>query len=273
MRWFSLATIVFFVLFLTSTGYDQTTADNPGFPGIIDAKRFVSLSAAVDGILETVTLDRGDLVEEGQVVATLESSIERSTLEIAKARTEFVADMKQQKARLTLISATHEQDERLFKQGIISEQEIRETRAEKELAEAAVLRVEESMRLDRLELVRAAAILDLRTIRSPVSGVVVDRLLSPGELVNDNDSAILTVAQIDPLSVEVIVPVSLLKEIQVGQRAEIEPEPPFSKVVVANVKVVDRVVDAGSGTFRVRLELPNPDHRLPAGLKCTVRFQ
>ena len=109
--------------------------------------------------------------------------------------------------------------------------------------------------------------------RSPVSGVVVDRLLSPGELVNDNDSAILTVAQIDPLSVEVIVPVSLLKEIQVGQPAEIEPEPPFSKVVIANVKVVDRVVDAGSGTFRVRLELPNSDHRLPAGLKCTVRFQ
>ena len=41
----------------------------------------------------------------------------------------------------------------------------------------------------------------------------------------------------------------------------------------ARVTVVDRVVDAASGTFGVRLELPNPDYRLPAGLKCKVRFE
>ena len=40
----------------------------------------------------------------------------------------------------------------------------------------------------------------------------------------------------------------------------------------ARVKVVDPVIDAASGTFGVRLELPNPNYRLPAGLKCKVRF-
>jgi len=40
----------------------------------------------------------------------------------------------------------------------------------------------------------------------------------------------------------------------------------------AKVTVVDRVVDAASGTFGVRLELPNPNYRLPAGLKCKVPF-
>jgi multidrug efflux pump subunit AcrA (membrane-fusion protein) len=38
------------------------------------------------------------------------------------------------------------------------------------------------------------------------------------------------------------------------------------------VIVVDPVVDAASGTFGVRLELPNPEHAIPAGLKCRVRF-
>jgi hypothetical protein len=38
------------------------------------------------------------------------------------------------------------------------------------------------------------------------------------------------------------------------------------------VTVVDRVVDAASGTFGVRLELPNPDYKLPGGLKCDIRF-
>ena len=43
-------------------------------------------------------------------------------------------------------------------------------------------------------------------------------------------------------------------------------------VRTAKVSIVDRVVDASSGTFGVRLELPNPGHRLPGGLKCRVRF-
>ena len=39
---------------------------------------------------------------------------------------------------------------------------------------------------------------------------------------------------------------------------------------VAVVKTVDRVIDAATNTFRVRLELPNPGGALPAGLRCKV---
>ncbi len=46
----------------------------------------------------------------------------------------------------------------------------------------------------------------------------------------------------------------------------------WSRFREAEVGVVDKVVDAASGTFGVRLELPNPDTSLPAGLKCRVRF-
>ena len=109
-----------------------------------------------------------------------------------------------------------------------------------------------------------------RSIRSPVAGVVTDRLLSPGEFVKG--TAILKLAQIHPLRVEVIAPVALLGKIAVGMRAEVQPEAPVSGSYPAIVTVVDRVVDAASGTFGVRLELPNPNYRLPAGLKCKVRF-
>ena len=40
----------------------------------------------------------------------------------------------------------------------------------------------------------------------------------------------------------------------------------------AKVTVVDKLVDAASGTFGVRLELPNPGNQLPAGLKCRINF-
>ena len=51
-----------------------------------------------------------------------------------------------------------------------------------------------------------------------------------------------------------------------------KPEAPLTGEYTAKVTVVDRVVDAASGTFGVRLELPNHDLKLPAGLKCSVRF-
>ena len=41
---------------------------------------------------------------------------------------------------------------------------------------------------------------------------------------------------------------------------------------MCEVLVVDPVVDAASGSLRVRLGLPNPDHAIPAGLRCRVRF-
>jgi membrane fusion protein, multidrug efflux system len=80
----------------------------------------------------------------------------------------------------------------------------------------------------------------------------------------------MKLAQIDPLNVEVILPVTLFPSIKVGMRAMVVPEAPVGGQHFAEIKIVDSVIDAASGTFGVRLELPNPNNRLPAGLKCKV---
>ena len=65
----------------------------------------------------------------------------------------------------------------------------------------------------------------------------------------------------------------LIGAIEVGMDAEITPENAAAKKVYkAKVTIVDRVIDAASGTFGVHLELPNPEYHLPAGLKCKVAF-
>jgi len=48
------------------------------------------------------------------------------------------------------------------------------------------------------------------------------------------------------------------------------PQAPVGGTYSATVVIVDPVIDAASGTFAVRIKLPNKDHRLPAGLKCLV---
>ena len=65
---------------------------------------------------------------------------------------------------------------------------------------------------------------------------------------------------------------SLKVKLSVGSVAHVKPEAPVPGEYAAKVTVVDRVVDAASGTFGVRRELSNHDLKLPAGLKCNVRF-
>jgi multidrug efflux pump subunit AcrA (membrane-fusion protein) len=50
------------------------------------------------------------------------------------------------------------------------------------------------------------------------------------------------------------------------------PEAAIGGEFESTVTIVDPVLDAASGTFRVRLTLPNPDYQLTSGLKCSVRF-
>lgn len=274
MKTITLSTLIFAAALAQQR--DTTRQQELGRPiheGLIEPYRSVQLSPAVDGVLEEVRVDRGDMVVRNQVLARLESSVELATLDIAKARAELVGELRARKASLGFTRRKAESDENLLIKGIVSNLEADQSHTEKLLAEAGLLQTEEAVKLSELELTRANAALALRTIKSPITGVVVDRLLSPGELVTRQvQSVIFELAQIHPLNVEVILPVSLFGSIKVGDEAEVDPRGPVSGTYPAKVSVVDRVVDAASGTFRVRLELPNPDYRLPAGIRCSVNF-
>jgi RND family efflux transporter MFP subunit len=237
---------------------------------LMEPKAVSSVAPAVEGVLETVKVDRGDLVKEGQVLATLESSLERAAVEAARYRTQMEAALKSNQIRVEYGDRRLVRTEQTYKEGGISLKDVDEAETSKVLAEIGVLEAKENLKAAELDLIRAREALALRTLRSPVTGVVVQRFLHPGEFAKQ--APVVKVAQIDPLNVEVIVPVALLGKMSVGQTAEVRPEHPLGGVYRARVTVVDRVVDAASGTFGVRLELPNPGNRLPAGLKCKVRF-
>src|SRR5262249_2523644 len=123
----------------------------------------------------------------------------------------------------------------------------------------------------QLEVQRSEALVEQRLIRSPFDGVVEQRVLSPGAYLHDQ-AHVLTIIQIDPLFVEVYLPLELFGSIKVGDHAAIRPENPIGGVFIARAIVVDPYIDAASGTFGVRLTLDNPNRKVPAGLRCTASF-
>jgi RND family efflux transporter MFP subunit len=240
------------------------------FDGLIEPRLTANVGSNTPGILESVSVDRGDVVKEGQVVATLQAGVEKATMELAKARAELDATIKAKKAEMEFAERSKQRKKELYEKKTLSFQEWDEAETRRMLAELALNEALEAKRLAELEYKRSVEVVKRMNIRSPVNGVVVDRYLHPGEYIEDKP--VMKLAQIDPLHVEVIMPVSMLGSVKNGMVAEVRPEAPVGGVYKAKVTIVDKVVDAASGTYGVRLELPNPDYKLPPGLKCKVRF-
>jgi multidrug efflux pump subunit AcrA (membrane-fusion protein) len=112
--------------------------------------------------------------------------------------------------------------------------------------------------------------LELKTIKSPLDGIVIDRYAMVGETVENR--AIMKLAQINPLRVELVAPTEYFGLIQKDMTVEIRPERPAGKSFEARVSVVDQLIDPASGSFSVRMTLPNPDDKLVGGVNCIAVF-
>lgn len=231
----------------------------------------ISIGSPVEGLIKQITVDRGDWVTKGQPVVVLESSVEEATVALAKAKAEAEAVLKSSQAKLAFSGRKLARAKELLKTASIARHEADEAQTEQLLADLAHLEAVENNRLAQLDLNRVTAALRLRTIRSPITGVVVERVLSPGELARQ--TPILKLAQINPLWVEVFAPLTYLNRLKPGMKADIRTEAGGPATYQATITVVNKVIDSASATFGVRLELPNPNNVIPAGLACTVEFQ
>jgi RND family efflux transporter MFP subunit len=249
------------------------TAYAAEFDCIIQARQNIDLRSPVEAVIESIRVQRGDLVRKGDTIATLESGPERAALALARSRAEMQGDIKAAEAKVDLTRKKLIRAEELYKQNFVSVNALDEAEADYRLALEESRRAQENQKLAELELKRNEQILELRTIRAPFSGVVVDVIQKPGEFATSNlKDPIVRLAEIDPLNVEVILPVAMYGQIKAGARATVIPEQPVGGRHQAVVKVVDRVIDAASGTFGVRLELANRERKIPAGVRCRVRF-
>lgn len=239
-------TVVFFIglsLIILKAAINAAAVDDSGLDCIIEPSCTVNLGSEVPGIIEEITVDRGDTVHKGQVLVRLDAKVERATMESRRARYEFA-------------QLEYKRRSGLYVKDMIPARDYDEA--------------EKNLKVARREFEEAEKVHERRTIRSPIDGVVVQRLLQPGERVEEKP--ILKLAQLSPLYVEVIAPASLLGSVKAGDRAAVRPENPIKGKYIGRVTIVDNVVDAASGTFGIRIELKNKKHTLPSGLKCSVRF-
>ena len=235
---------------------------------LIQPHETIQVGSPVPGIIADFPIERGDTVEAGQVLARLRDDVEQAAYRLARARANSQSEVQATEKTRAFARRELARANKLAGEKFVSPNYVDKASTDASVAAAKHKQASERRELALRELEVARAQLAQRTIRSPISGIVVDRLLSSGEFVDEKPVA--RIAQIDPLRVEVVVPAVYFGQLQKGETARVTPQFRGAEVVLAEVTVVDRIVDAASNTFRVRLQIDNPDGKIPAGLRCQV---
>ncbi|MBK7877334.1 MAG: efflux RND transporter periplasmic adaptor subunit [Planctomycetes bacterium] len=258
--------------FSTQAATPQHDAQTDTFDGRVGPSNSVLVAASKDGILIDVALDVGAVVAAGDPVARLDPRVDALALALAEERLASTADEARARATIADIDERVARRAALYDEKLLPESERDDFAQRRRLAEVDLLAAAEKHRLAALERDRALLELERDTVVAPIAGVVVERLLAAGEYVGRSQPAIVRIAALDPLRVEVTLPLRLWSDLHVGDRADVEAESEPGRWREARVTAVSRSIDTASATFVTRLELPNPNLALPTGLRCRVRL-
>ena len=241
------------------------------FDCVINPAVTVRVGGPVPGLLDEVYVDQGDIVTQGQKLARLRSEVEATTLDVVALQAESRAEIEAQESRLKLAQQRLERVQEMVSRNIAPLQDLEAAEAETDVIARELAIAEMRQKVAQLERERAGQLLAQRLVTSPVEGVVVVRHLFGGEYL-DQDSPVVTIARVDPLHVEAFLPVALYGSVEPGMVLPVTPDAPITGTRDAQVEVVDRVFDAASGTFGVRLRLDNANLSIPAGHRCRIEI-
>jgi membrane fusion protein, heavy metal efflux system len=237
---------------------------------LIEPQFTAEIGTPASGLVQTVSTDRGQYVRKGQLLAVISSEVEKATVVAARTKADSEGEINASMASRDLAKTKLKRMHLLMQQGFASQLEIDQAKSEYEVADQRTAQARESQAIAKRELAVAEEQLKQRTLRSPIDGIVVERMVHPGERVDGKP--LFKIAALHPLKVEIIVPSNQFGTLREGMAIGVKPDLPNSQEMMAQISQVDRIIDSASGTFRARLSLPNPNREIPAGVRCKANF-
>lgn len=240
---------------------------------LIEPSQIIEIRSPIEGLIEKVTVDRGDTVKKDQILIGLDIGVEKARYEQAKYKATMRGAQMAAQSRLEFTSKKFDRDHELHKDQYVSSNTLDESESGKKEAAADLLAARDNNKVSELEVREYEELIRLKTLKSPFDGVVIERSHHPGEVAEPTDQRpILKLAKIHPLFIEVVLPVAALGKLQVGETYQITPQAEGMTAFTAKVAVIDPVLDAASGTLGVRLEAANPERKIPAGISCQIEL-
>ena len=231
--------------------------------GSVQAFNTVVVRTRVDGEIDKIAFQEGQLVKQGDILAEIDPRPYRAALDQA------IAKKAQDEANLA--------NAKLDLHRYVSLGEFA-TKQQTDTQNSTVLQLTAQIAGDVAAIANATTQLDYATIRAPLAGVTGFRLVDQGNIVNAaTQTGIVTITQIEPIAVVFTAPEDQLQEI----KAALASQPP--KVIALStdgkrvlstgtLSLINNQVDVSSGTIRLKAIFENKDHALWPGLSVSTRL-
>lgn len=235
-------------------------------PGTVEAMETAILFAKTAGYLERIAVDRGDPVRRGQLLAVIAVPEMAGEREVAEAQLrQAEADLDLQRTTAERLAAT-----RSAEPGAVTPQQVDEAEARRRVADATLSRLQAELR--RLEVLLAYA-----RIRAPFDGVVTDRFVDPGAMIQlattSAQAPIVTLMNMDTVRVFVDVPEPDVPRVTRGTPARLSVASLPGGEFLGTVTRFSTALDPGTRTMKTEIDLPNPGHRLRPGMYGVVTLE
>ena len=228
------------------------------------------LSFVQPGHIAKVHFKEGDAVKAGQVLVQQDDAVERARLAQLEADAQNMTNIEAGKASLAQKRVDLKKLEKAAALNAATALEVEHAKLDVTIAEmslqVAVFEHEQAKR----KYGEAKLQIDNMSLKSPIDGTIEKIDMETGESANALES-VVRVVQIDPLWIEVPVPLTKTTSLRNGNTARIEFPEPDKISTDGTIVFIGAVADAASGTLRVRIEVPNKSNR-PAGEHVRVVF-
>ena len=233
--------------------------------GQIEPVRVVEVKSKVSGELTRITVETGDEVQQGALIASVDPR------DVRNAYAQAAADMELARARVETARAQRARAEKLAKDGILSTQDLENTRLEETNARAQLLKARTNLELAQEKTGDV-------TIRAPISGTVIEKTVEQGQIIASasgnvsGGTTLIKMADLATVRARALVDEVDIGRIQAGQDATVEVEAYPGRTFRGKVIKIEpqAVVDQNVTMFPVLVELANPERLLKPGMNAEV---
>jgi RND family efflux transporter MFP subunit len=246
-------------------------------PGQTTAWYDATIYARVNGYVAKWSVDIGDHVKKGQVLATIETPELDAELGAAKAQ------LRASKAQVSVrraeaeFSRTTNERWRDSPKGVVSDQERESKKADYDSAQARLYAAEAQVALDVSRVEQYGALAQFKQVTAPFDGTITERRIDVGNLVTAGSASTTTplyrLSQTDPLRVFVDVPQSVAAELTAGVPVEIRATGAAGGVIAGKIARSAESISAQSRTMRVEVDIANTGQALVPGMYVNVAFR